>query len=177
MVPDNDGDSLIVIHTGAKNGGAKIWPAARWRTLAEVLMEKTNARLVTVGDEFERKVAESVLQPDARTRDLTGRTNIAELAAVISKCDVLVSGDSGPLHLATALGKRVVGLYGPTDPILSGPFADDAICVTAGIPCSPCYDLRAPADCPFGDTLCMDWIAPEKVLEAVLTQLDGTGVR
>ena len=174
FLPDDNGGALVVVHTGARNGGAKIWPSARWKALAALILEKTSARLVTVGDEFERDVAESVLQPGPRTRDLTGRTSIAELAAVISKCDVLVSGDSGPLHLATALGIRVVGVYGPTDPALSGPFADDAICLTAGIPCSPCYDLRAPADCPFGDTLCMNWITPEQVLAATLTQLERT---
>ena len=176
MIPEGDA-ALIVIHTGARNGGAKIWPAARWKDLAALITEKTAARLVTVGDKFERKAARSVIQSGPRTRDLTGRTSLAELAAVISRCDVLVSGDSGPLHLAIALGKRVVGLYGPTDPVLSGPYADDAIIVTAGIPCSPCYDLRAPADCPFGDTLCMDWITPRQVLEAVLKQLDGRGAQ
>ena len=172
MIPEGD-EALVVIHTGARNGGAKIWPAARWKELAALITEKTGARIVTIGDKFERKAARSVIRSGARTRDLTGRTSLAELAAVISRCEVLVSGDSGPLHLATALGKRVVGLYGPTDPVLSGPLADDAIIVRAGIPCSPCYDLRAPAECPFGDTLCMDWISPHQVLEAVLKQLDG----
>ena len=176
MIPAGDA-ALVVIHTGARNGGAKIWPTARWKDLAALITEKTGARIVTVGDKFEQKAARSVMQSAARTSDLTGRTSLAELAVVISRCDVLVSGDSGPLHLATALGKRVVGLYGPTDPALSGPFADDAILVTAGIPCSPCYDLRAPADCPFGDTLCMDWITPHQVLEAVLKQLDGRGAQ
>ena len=172
MMPKGD-QALIAIHTGARNGGAKIWPVERWKELAVLLTEKAGARLVTVGDQFERKAARSIVQPGARAHDLTGKTSLAELAAVISRCDVLISGDSGPLHLATALGKPVVGLYGPTDPVLSGPYADDATIVRAGIPCSPCYDLRAPADCPFGDTLCMDWITPHQVLEAVSKQLDG----
>ena len=172
LIPEGD-DPLVVIHTGARNGGAKMWPAERWKELAVLITKKTGARLLTVGDEFERKTARSVIRSTLRTRDLTGKTSLAELAAVVARCDVLISGDSGPLHLATALGKRVVGLYGPTDPILSGPFADDAIIVRAGIPCSPCYDLRAPAECPFGDTLCMEWITPHQVMEAVLKQLDG----
>ncbi|MCY4110262.1 MAG: glycosyltransferase family 9 protein [Chloroflexi bacterium] len=171
MLPKGD-EALIVIHTGARNGGAKIWPAERWKELAVLINEETGARLVTIGDEFERKTARSVIRSVPRTHDLTGKTSLAELAAVISRCDVLISGDSGPLHLATALGKRVVGLYGPTDPVLSGPFADDAIIVRTGIPCSPCYDLRAPADCPFGDTLCMEWITPRQVMEAALKQLE-----
>ena len=171
LIPEGN-DPLVVIHTGARNGGAKIWPAERWKELVVLITEKTGARLVTVGDEFERRTARSVIRSTLRTRDLTGKTSLAELAAVVSRCDVLISGDSGPLHLATALGKRVVGLYGPTDPVLSGPFADDAIIVRAAIPCSPCYDLRAPADCPFGDTLCMEWITPHQVMEAVLKQLD-----
>lgn len=172
LIPEGD-DPLVVIHTGARNGGAKIWPVERWKELAVLITQETGARLVTVGDEFERKTARSVIRSSRRTHDLTGKTSLAELAAVVSRCDVLISGDSGPLHLATALGKRVVGLYGPTDPVLSGPFADDAIIVRAGIPCSPCYDLRAPADCPFGDTLCMEWVTPHQVMEAVLKQLDG----
>ena len=172
LVPQDDGMPVVAIHPGAKTGDAKQWPPDSWRSLVELLQSEGRARVVVVGDAGERDRGNYILGPGGEEGNLAGKTSIAELAATISRCHVLVSGDSGPLHLAAAINKPVVGLYGPTDPVLSGPFGENGRYVAAGIPCSPCYDLRAPAICPFGDQLCMEWITPQQVLREVVTQLE-----
>ena len=172
LLPQDDGRPVVAIHPGAKTGDAKQWPPDSWRSLVELLQSERRARVVVVGDAGQRDRGNYILGSGREKDNLAGKTSIAELSAIVTRCHVLVSGDSGPLHLAAALNIPVVGLYGPTDPVLSGPFADHGRHLAAGIPCSPCYDLRAPAICPFGDQLCMKWIRPQQVLEAVVTQLE-----
>jgi ADP-heptose:LPS heptosyltransferase len=99
--------------------------------------------------------------------NLTGRTALPELAALLARCDLLVSGDSGPLHIACAVGTPVVGLYGPTDPEISGPLGQRAVVLRQAIWCAPCYDASAVADCRFGNPVCMKTLPPVAVLAAV----------
>lgn len=158
---------VIALHPGARTGDAKRWPTKFWRQLAERL-DRAHFHLITVGSSEEIQVAENILRGlSEKNRQLAGSTSIPQLAAILSKVDLFVSGDSGPLHLASSLGTPVVGIYGPTDPILSGPYGGTAEVVRANIPCSPCYNLQEPASCAYGDHLCMQWIEPHAVMEAV----------
>jgi ADP-heptose:LPS heptosyltransferase len=103
-----------------------------------------------------------------RPIDLTGRTTLPALLALLERADVLVSGDSGPLHLAIALGRPTVAILGPTDPARSGPYrAPGTVLLRRDLPCSPCYRLDNVADCPLGHTLCQWLIRPEAVYDAV----------
>ena len=81
------------------------------------------------------------------------RRDIDELLAVLARCDLVLSGDSGPLHMAVALGRPAVALYGPTDPAIYGPLpkpGQPAMVISRGLGCSPCYNLLATAECPYG---------------------------
>ena len=82
---------------------------------------------------------------------------------------VVVAGDTGPLHLASAVGTPVVGVYGPTDPRNTGPLGLGAHVVRLGIGCSPCYDLTGPAECKLPDrsVACMWGLSPDRVFESV----------
>ncbi len=100
--------------------------------------------------------------------DLAGRTpHLLQLAALLERADVLVSGDSGPAHIAVAAGCKLVELFGPTDPRTYGPLDPEAIVLRAPLPCSPCYDNTRPAECPFGNPVCMQLIEVEQVYTAV----------
>jgi ADP-heptose:LPS heptosyltransferase len=103
--------------------------------------------------------------------DLTGQTSIPELVALLDACDVVVSGDSGPMHMACAVRTPVVALHGPTDPAISGPVAPDAIVMRQPIWCSPCYDASATAECRFDNPVCMKAIMPRMAYAAVKRQL------
>ena len=84
-----------------------------------------------------------------------------------------MSGDSGPLHLATQLGRSVVGIYGPSDPALSGPFEGMAEVVCLDLPCSPCYDATRPAICPLGHHRCMKELPLDLVAAAADRRLSS----
>ena len=88
---------------------------------------------------------------------------------------IVLSGDSGPLHMAVALGRPTVSLYGPTDPVLSGPYpgaGQPAVVLRKGIYCSPCYNHYETAECRFGNPVCMIDITPREVFAAVCSVLD-----
>jgi ADP-heptose:LPS heptosyltransferase len=93
------------------------------------------------------------------------------LAAFLRGCDLFVGGDSGPLHLASALGVPVLGLYGPSDPVRNGPFGDVDRVVTVAEPCGPCYKRNC------ARPSCMDSIPVEKVWQAATDMVGGLAER
>ena len=157
---------LIVLHPGAAHGEAKRWPDAHWATLARALAPDVGS-LAVVGLDDARPTADRMAKA-AAIRDLTGGTSLDQLIGVLAAADVFVSTDSGPGHLARALGRRVVMLHGPTDISVHGPGHPDSRALRVNLPCGPCYTFDRPAECRFGDALCMRWLTPEHVRDAVL---------
>jgi lipopolysaccharide heptosyltransferase I len=104
---------------------------------------------------------------------LAGLTSLAELAALIRRSAVVVTNDSGPLHLATALGRPVVAIFGPTNPVWFGPYRRPNALVRAGAPCSPC-NIRDLARCPHNHA-CMRDITSERIIAAIEAQLATFG--
>ncbi len=160
---------LVVLHPGAAHGEAKRWPDEHWTTLARELEPKVGA-LAVIGLADARPTAD-LLANSAAIHDLTDRTSLDELIGVLARADVVVSTDSGPGHLARALGRRVVMLHGPTDIAIHGPGDPAARALRINLPCGPCYNFDRPAECRFGDVLCMRWLSPERVRDAVLELL------
>ncbi len=105
---------------------------------------------------------------------LAGQTFLPELTALIRRSAIAVTNDSGPLHLATALGRPVVAIFGPTNPVWFGPYKRPDAVVRAGVACSPC-NLRDLALCPH-DHACMRGITPERVIAAIEAQLALAGL-
>lgn len=167
--------SLIAIHVGATNGSAKRWTPEGMAVLADRLM-KDGATVVFTGSKGDIPAVQEVVglmigEPVV----LAGLTSVPELIALLARSRLLISGDTGPLHLATALGVPVVAIHGPSDPALSGPYGGRAIVVRKDLPCGPCYDLSAPADCPREDPICMKGITADEVYAAARQQL-GEGL-
>ncbi|HEY7984717.1 MAG TPA: lipopolysaccharide heptosyltransferase II [Ktedonobacterales bacterium] len=168
---------LVALHAGARNGLAKRWPTALWAELAARLARDLGARVALVGAPGDGEIAGEIAHAaGAGVVDLTGRTSLPELAALLARCDLLVSGDSGPLHIACAVGTPVAGLYGPTDPAISGPLGQRAVVLRQALWCAPCYDASAVADCRFGNPVCMKTLPPAAVLAAARRLLaEGRG--
>lgn len=167
------GVSLVAIHPGAANGAAKRWLPERWAHVADTLAGE-GVQIVLLGGADERPLVERIVaamrHPALRLEGATSTPG--ELAAVLARCHVVAAGDTGPLHLAVALGRPVVAIHGPTDPQLTGPVPGArAHVLRTAIPCSPCYNLRAPADCPLGHTLCMRLLPAEQVVTAIRAML------
>jgi lipopolysaccharide heptosyltransferase II len=165
-------ERYLVVHPGASNGSAKRWPAAAWGRLARDAARTLGVRVVLTGGEAERALVGEVAAGAGAAVPLVG-TSLLDLAAVLAGAEALVSGDTGPLHLAAALGRPVVGVYGPTDPAQTGPLGARAVVVRRPVPCGPCYDLRAPAECKLPDRahVCMRDLPPDAVLDALLRLL------
>ena len=167
----DDGTLLIGIHAGSINGSAKRWPAAHWAEVADRLHADYGARVVLTGSQSELPIAEAVTRAmRSRPIVLTGQTSIDELAAVLARCDLVLSGDSGPLHMAVALNRPTISVYGPTDPAISGPYprpGQTAIVLRTGIGCSPCYNALSTAECPYGNTDCMHHLTVDRMYQAV----------
>jgi lipopolysaccharide heptosyltransferase II len=170
--PSGSSSRLVALHAGAQNGRAKRWPAAYWAALADRLTAELDAQVILTGAPGDAPLTAAIQRRARRVvHDLAGRTSLPELVALLARCDLVVSGDSGPLHIACAVGTPVVGLYGPTDPNISGPLGPNAIVLRRDIWCAPCYDASATADCRFSNPVCMKELAPEVVFAAARQQV------
>ena len=156
---------LIAIHPGA-GAALKSWPAERWAQVADALQRQADAEIVLTGGPDERRLIEQIAgRLDPRPATLAGETTLGQLAALFALCDLVIGGDSGPLHLAGTVGAATVRLYGPTDPAEFGPWppTDHHVALAADLPCQPCRALVSP---PCGAT----------ELPACLLALDATRV-
>jgi len=182
---ETDTAEYVVLHPGATNGSAKRWPITSWQAIAKSLVS-SGRTIVIVGSADDRHLGQQISDelvgqgPDPRkslpatawgdVRDLTGLTTVRDLIAILANASVVVTGDSGPLHVAVAVGTPVVAIHGPTDPAVCGPIVttpDRAIILGATLACRPCYTLARIADCPLGHAICQDLITPRQVLTAI----------
>ena len=170
----SDVTPLVGVAPGAAYGQAKQWPPDRLADVLARLVHGRGASCVLVGAGHDRdagRAIESWLRanaPDAsgRVLNLIGRTSLRALVGVLAQTDVVVANDSGAMHLAAALGRPVVAVFGPTDDRATRPLGD-AVVLTASVFCRPCM-LR---DCPI-DHRCMKRITTDRVYHAVAAGLD-----
>jgi len=166
--------SLIACHVSSNNGQSKRWPIPYWATLIDRLIGEDGAQVVLTGAPGDLPLIEMVIRRmHKRPINLAGKTSLTQLAALLQRADLLISGDSGPMHIAGAVGTPLIAIHGPTDPALSGPVSPTATVLRSGIWCSPCYNAKDPADCRFSTTQCMKNILPGQVLEVVREKLDA----
>ncbi len=117
-----EGKPLIACHVSSNNGQSKRWPTPYWAMLLDRLIREEGAQVVLTGAPVDLPVIEDVIRRmHERPVDLAGKTSLLQLAALLHRADLMISGDSGPIHMATALGTPIIGIYGPTNPALGGP--------------------------------------------------------
>jgi len=162
-----DGRPLIGMNPGAAYGFAKCWYPGRFGELAKRLRARSKAFVLVFGREEEKPIAEEILQHlGGGGIDLTGKTHLLQLAALLERCQLLVTNDTGTMHVAAAVGTPVVALFGSTDPGTTGPWGDGHIVVGKNVPCSPCLKRICPTD-----HRCMELITVDEVEEAVNQKL------
>ncbi|QJA06234.1 lipopolysaccharide heptosyltransferase II [Thermosulfurimonas marina] len=154
---------LAVLAPGAAYGPAKRWPLERFGQLAAELLRR-GFSVVFVGGEGERAPVQGLLSEIPGARNLCGLTDLATVAAVLQRAAVFVSNDSGLMHLAAALRRPQVALFGSTDPEATGPLNPRARVIFRGLSCSPCLART----CPEGHYRCLGEISVAEVLEATL---------
>ena len=156
------------LNPGAEYGPAKRWPIERFIATAREIQKRTNCTWILFGGkndaEFTKQI-ESALGGQS-VLNLAGKTSLRELMALLKRCRVFLTNDTGPMHVAAALGVPVVAIFGSTSPELTGPISSGELhhqILTSKTPCAPCF-LR---ECPI-DFRCMNGIGVEQVAETVI---------
>lgn len=143
----------------------KLWNRRKFATLADAIQQTLKIPVVFTGHDKE-PLDNITAQMVTKAVHLGGQTSLRELACLYSNALLVVTTDSGPMHLAAAVGTPVVALFGPTDPNRTGPYGKGHAVIRTGITCSPCFKKTCKT------RRCMEDIAPEDVLKAVRTMAD-----
>jgi heptosyltransferase II len=137
----------VAIGAGASYGSAKCWLPERFAEVANRLMTESNAEIVLFGTAAESAVSAAIVSGMRRAPvDLTGKTEIADLPALLSQCHLFIGNDSGAMHVAASVGLPVVAIFGPTDPLGTAPVTPLRALVQEKPYCSPCFLRRCPTD-------------------------------
>jgi len=153
---------FLVLNPGAAYGSAKRWNEERFAAVADTLAGELNLSVVLIGSEKERPIAEQIRAVmKTRSAVLTGKTSLETLIGVLAESSLMVTNDSGPMHIAAALGVPTVAVFGSTDERVTGPYGPRARIVKHVVECSPCL-LR---ECPI-DHRCMTRVTVENVCTA-----------
>lgn len=157
------GSMLVGFSLGAAYGTAKRWLPERFAEVAQRLWQERGATCVFIGSPAEASVAQDVERMLAgHCINLAGKTSIRALMAVIAKCDLFVTNDSGPMHIAAAFDKPIVAIFGSTDYHRTYPLATKTRIVTRDADCAPCHHRECPTD-----HRCMTSVTVDDVFGAV----------
>ena len=162
-------DSLVIFCPGAEYGPTKRWPSNHFAMLAQSLIdENINTQVILLGSRSDQKIAADILsQVDQKSHlhNWCGNTSLDEAIALIGMAKIVVSNDSGLMHIAAALKTPQVAIFGSSDPAHTPPLSDKAKIVWLNLPCSPCHKK----ECPLGHLKCLNDILPQQVLATLNT--------
>jgi len=156
------GKPLIGINPGAAYGSAKCWPPERFRSLALRLVQ-AGFHVVFFGNASTKDMCQGLPE---EVMNLAGITSLRELACLIKDCDLLVTNDSGPMHIAAAFEVPMVALFGSTDDMATGPYGRQADVVNKRVSCSPCFKRTCPID-----FRCMTQISVDEVFNLCVKRM------
>ena len=159
---------IIGLVPGAEYGPAKRWPAENFAAAAKQIREQTGAQWRIFGVESDRPFAEVIATAlENQCENLVGKTTLAELIAQLRECHLLVTNDTGSMHLAAHLGVPVLAIFGSTEDRLTGPLGSSSRVLRHHVVCSPCF-LR---ECPF-DFRCMHSITVQEAVDAIASMIN-----
>lgn len=154
---------VLALCPGAEYGSSKRWPAEKYAALARAAVAQ-GYRVRAMGGPKDAPVAEIIAAESGVPIDnLAGRTNLIEVAALIAQCDVVVTNDSGLMHVASAFDRRLVAVYGSSSEKMTPPTSPFARIVSRELSCRPCMKR----ECPLGTLACLEAISPDEVMGAV----------
>ena len=154
-------DPYAVLVPGAR-WKTKIWPAESFGKVASMLPLKS----VVIGATSDKAIADSVvLHSGEKARSLAGQTSLRQLIEIMRTAEVVITNDSGPMHIAVALNIPVIAIFGPTSPVRTGPFGKGHVILQSQTECVPCFKRSC------REIRCMNEITPEAVYQAVLEVL------
>jgi heptosyltransferase-2 len=158
--------ALIALNPGSTYGPAKCWPPARYIELARRLLSSPRNRLLLVGGADNAGIIEYMdLSLNRRALRVLGK-DLLRLAALLKRCDMLITNDTGPMHMAAAVATPVIALFGSTDPVTTSPLGPDSRVIRRQTDCSPCLKRRCPRD-----HRCMEALSVDEVEAMVMEQM------
>jgi len=161
-----DSHPLVVLHPMAK-WETKQWPAEKFARLVYALGQRKASVVMTGSPQDEGPIGEIIqrMGDSVEVLNLAGKTDLMELAAIFSLSDLVLSPDTGPMHLAAAVKAPLIALFGPTAPWRTGPYGNNSAIIRKDLPCSPCFKKKCRT------MECMDSISVEEVLATVEKKL------
>ena len=167
-------DVVIGITPGtAESARFRMWPKERFAALADILVEKYNAKIIFVGAKSDENVIKDVQNlMKKHSISFAGKTTLRQTFCLIKRCTVFISNDTGPMHIAAAQGVKTIGLFGPNLPDRFAPYGSGNISVYRKVECSPCINVhlgQVPRECKRKKNkyICMNLIEVKDVLNAV----------
>ncbi len=151
----------VALCPGAEYGPAKRWPAAHFTALAQRLAER-GCDVWLIGSSKDEPIGAAIARASAAV-NLCGKTSLGQAIDLLSCADVVISNDSGLMHVAAALGRPLIALYGSSSPEFTPPLSSQATVLWLHIECSPCFQR----ECPLGHFRCMLELTPERVMSAI----------
>ncbi|MXV79009.1 glycosyltransferase family 9 protein [Candidatus Poribacteria bacterium] len=166
----NRKDRLIAVNIGT-TWQTKRWDIERFETvIRELIAAVSDTKIIITGSVSEQNLVDQLPYIDS-TINLVGKTNLLELGALLEMCALCLTCDSGPMHIAAAVGTPCVALFGPTDPMRHQPYGEGHTIIEKPVSCRPCYKRTCmQKDVPY---LCMKEIETSHVLDVVLERLNG----
>lgn len=153
---------------GAEYGEAKRWPTEYYAEVANVALDN-GWQIWLFGSDKDIPVTTAInLQTQNRCVNLGGRTKLDEAIDLMSLCDTVISNDSGLMHIAAALGKKLIAIYGSSDPKHTPPMHPDAIVKYLGLTCSPCFERICPLQDANAHLACLKQITPSQIIQLLI---------
>jgi heptosyltransferase-2 len=160
----------LAINAGAEYGPAKRWPAEYFVETALEVSARQPVEWLVLGGPADEAIAREIAARIPGARLLAGRTSLRDLMAVLAHCRLMLTNDTGPMHVAAAVGTPVVGLFGPTEPRRTGPYGQVEHVLRLDLPCVPCMSSR----CRHKPEMeCLTSILPDRAFGAVRQRLVG----
>ncbi|HTZ39959.1 MAG TPA: lipopolysaccharide heptosyltransferase II [Syntrophales bacterium] len=164
---------IIGMAPGAAYGPAKRWFPERFAAVADRLIERYSCPVLLFGGAGDRAITEAVQSAATNAfTDVAGRTSLGEAVALIARCDLFITNDSGLMHVAGALGVPTVAIFGSTNPVTTSPPGERTVIVRRAVDCSPCLKPECPTD-----FACMGLISVDEVFDQSTRLLSEAGYR
>ena len=151
------------MHLGSRIS-LKRWRTERFAAVADWLIKQKNAQILFVGTRDEVHIISTVQrQMRGKSINLAGETTVPQLAELLNRCHLFLGNDSGPMHVAAAVGTKTIGLYGPGNPARFGPIGPNCCAVRRQLHCPPCMGTV----CKIGGEGCMKEIRTEDIIQTI----------
>ena len=164
-------NKLILINVNASElSELRRWPKENFVSLIDMIIEEYNPKIIFIGTEREKDYTDSVIESlnnRSKIINLAGKITLEQLSSLFAVCNLFITNDSGPLHLAVSVGSSTISFFGPETPVLFGPLGEQHKVLYKNLYCSPCLNVYNTKTTKCKDAKCLTFISVEEVYEAV----------